>query len=225
MLVAFAACSEPEGAAQESAATEVDTGSFDQLFAAGFGETANAPMAAAGAEDPRAGIPYSSSSSRRGRVEAALADNLASNFSIRFAIADPARFVRSGKASEVYKRELEARGLPRDTVAGATALMFGVAWEITNGKKLSPDENAAILRQATTLLRGNPLERQGDKERQEAAELRLITAGLWLEEAYVRAPFPEQMRELSDAVHGDMKKISNTDLRSKVVTAEGFVDR
>ena len=154
-----------------------------------------------------------------------VADNLSQNFSLRFAMADPDAFVRSGKVREVYRRELAARDIPGDTVAGATAPMFGIAWELANVRSLSSSDNAAILRQATDALSGDPLEQQGDEARQAQADTALTIAGLWLEEARRRALFPDQMRELSDAVQRDMMKLSGTDMRSRNITSTGFVAR
>ncbi|GEM_PF-861367 len=232
-LVLIAGCSRSE---EEE---EVDISLVPTLFAEGFDKVAkpagpdNSEPAQTGtsqasttqpatAEDPRAGIPFERSSGLTGRVETAMAQGLGKDFSLRFALADPGDFVRSGKARAVWQRELAARNYPADNLAGPTALMFGVAWELANGRKLTQADNAAILRQVTAKLRGDPLERQNDEQRQIQADLRLITAGLWLEEAYVRATYPDQMRELSDAVHRDMQKMSSNDMRATTITPQGF---
>lgn len=230
-MVLIAGCSRSEDE------EEVDISVVPNLFAEGFdnaapraqadtqansGPPAQAAAAPATANDPRAGIPFARSGSLTGRVENAMAAGLAKDFTLRFALADPGDFIRSGKARAVWQRELAARNYSADNVAGPTALMFGVAWELANNRKLTPAEHAAILRQVTEKLRGDPLERQNDEQRQIQADLRLITAGLWLEEAYVRAPYPDQMRELSDAVHRDMQKMSTNDMRDTTITPQGF---
>lgn len=195
---------------------------FNGRPAAGDARPTERAAAAAEARDPRAGIPFDRSSSLTRQVEQAAARDLGQLFSLRFAIENPGDFITSGKARAVWERELARRGYSGDTLAGATALMFAVAWELANGRKLSSADNAAILRQVTTKLRGDPLERQSDEHRQIQADIRLTAAGLWLEEAYLRERYPDQMRELSDAVHRDMHKMTNNDLRTTTITAEGF---
>ncbi|MFV0625430.1 hypothetical protein ACBY01_15655 [Sphingomonas sp. ac-8] len=229
LLFATAGCSKLE---EEDTAAEVDPTIVSSLFAEGFEGGSPASEArseeraatAGDVQDLRAGIPFDRSRSLTGRVEQAAAKELDKLFSLRFALADPGDFVSSGKVRDVWERELAARGYSGDTLAGATALMFGVAWELANGRKLSAADHAAILRQVTSKLRGDPLERQGDEQRQIQADIRLITAGLWLEEAYLREPYPDQMRELSDAVQRDMQKMTKNDMRATRVTAEGFSD-
>jgi len=201
--------------------SELFQGAFNGAFAGTEPTQAQPPTAA----DPRAGVPFTRSRSVTRTVERGLADSLAANFTLRFAMHDPADFLRSGKAREVATRELKARGFPEDSVAGSTALLLAVAWEIANGGTLSGEENAAILRQTTTSFRGHPLEREADEQRQLQADPRLLTVGLWLEEAYLREPFPAQKQALSDAVQRDMQTISTNDMRRKRVTDEGFVDR
>lgn len=213
-------------------AAEIDPKIVSSLFAEGFdgGSTEDGVRWEKGADtavdphDPRAGIPFDRSRGVTRRIEQAAAKDLDKLFSLRFALADPGDFLTSGKVRAVWERELAARGYSGETLAGATALMFGVAWELANGRKLCAADNAAILRQVTAKLRGDPLERQNDEQRQIQADIRLISAGLWLEEAYLREPYPEQMRELSDAVHRDMQKMTKNDMRATTVTAEGFSD-
>ncbi|MGE4323168.1 MAG: hypothetical protein AB7E60_09090 [Sphingobium sp.] len=229
LLLAATGCSKFD---ERDNAAEADPAIVTGLFAEGFGggsaEGTVRPEERADAagddQDPRAGIPFERSRSLTGRVEQATARDIGKLLSLRFALADPADFLTSGKVRGVWERALSARGYSGDTLAGATALMFGVAWELANGRTLSAADNAAILRQVTTRLRGDPLERQNDEQRQIQADLRLITAGLWLEEAYLREPYPDQMRELSDAVHRDMRKMTNNDMRVTNVTAQGFSD-
>jgi len=228
-LLLTVGCSKADGSAE---AADVDVSVVSALFAEGFNGETSAGQSTSGAppgqevalQDSRAGIPFDRSRSLTGRVENAMATNLGKDFSLRFAIADPEEFVRSGKVRGVWERELAARGYPADTVAGATALMFGVAWELSNSRKLSVADNAAILRQVTATLRGHQLERENDEQRQIQADIRLTAAGLWLEEAYLREPYPEQMRELSDAVHRDMSTMTSNDMRATSVTSEGFSD-
>lgn len=154
-----------------------------------------------------------------------VANNLAENFSLRFVIADPASFVRSGETREIYQRALAARNYPGDTLAGATALMFSVAWELANQRKLSPAGHAAVLRDVAAKLQSDQLATKGDEERQAQSDIALIIAALWLEEARLRQQSPDQLRELSDAVNRDMKKMSGTDMRTHTVTAAGLVTR
>ncbi|MCW2389240.1 hypothetical protein M2333_002286 [Sphingobium sp. B11D3B] len=174
-------------------AAEIDSARVTRLFTEGFnsettGASATEQTSQHGSQiaDPRAGIPFDRSRTVTAKVEEAVSKNPGSLLSLRFALVAPGDFLRSGKARTVWARELAARSYPADTVAGATALMFGVAWELANARKLSAADNAAILRQVTTKLRGDPLERQNDERRQIQVDLRLITAGLWLEEAYLR---------------------------------------
>lgn len=221
----LAACSD-----HQTDETQADPADFARLFEEGFSTAMAGASGDQGEQTPsaanlRLGIPYESASRITRQVEAGLAANLAENFTLDFALADPRAYLTEGKARALYQSELRARGLPADSVAGATALLFGVAWEIANGRKLSAQENAAILRQINTRLRGDALERQGDAERQVQAEVRLLTAALWLEEAYLREPFPDQTRDLSDAVHRDFQTMSGNDLRAQRVTENGFEER
>lgn len=208
---------------------EAQAAAFADLFESGFAERdaeLSGSAADTGAEQLSSdGIPFTRSASRTRQAEATVADNLAENFSLRFAMADPAAFVRSGKVREVYRRDLAARNFPDDTVAGATALMFAVAWEQANRRKLSSGENAAILRQAREATRGSPLETQGDGQRQSEADIALTVSGIWLEEARLREGFPDQMQELSDAIRRDMMKLSGTDMRTREVESGGFAER
>lgn len=212
------------GWAAERAPAPFDT-RFQTGFEAAFAGTAPAANAANAPADPRAGIPFVRSRAVTRDVERGLAEHLGENFSLQFAIADPAEFLRSGKASELAARELKTRGLPEDSVAGATALLLAVAWELANGLTLSGQDHAAILKQTTAVLRGNALEREADAQRQTQADLRLLSAALWREEAYLREPFPAQMQALSDAVHRDILALSNNDMRALVVTEDGLVER
>lgn len=149
---------------------EIDPARVTGLFTEGFnsettGASATEQASQHGSQiaDPRAGIPFDRSRTVMAKVEEAVSKDPGSLLSLRFALADPGDFLRFGKARTVWARELAARNYPADTVAGATALMFGVAWELANARKLFAADNAEILRQVTTKLRGDPLERQNDE--------------------------------------------------------------
>lgn len=227
IILLTAGCAESEGKADEAHAAAF-AAQFENGFEGHGAETASEiPGGYIPPErfsDEPDGIPFNRSASRTRQAEATVADNLTENFSLRFIMADPAAFVRSGEVRGVYQRELTSRNLPGDTVAGASALMFAVAWELANGGKLSQSQNAAILRQANEATRDNPLARQGDDAQQLQADIGLTVAGLWLEEARLRARFPDQMQELSDAVRRDMMKLSGTDMRKREVGDEGLID-
>ncbi|MFL0587672.1 secretin and TonB N-terminal domain-containing protein [Sphingomonas olei] len=124
-----------------------------------------------------------------------------------------------------YRRELEARRLPENSVSGATALFLAIGWELANGQRLSPAQNAAIFRQTTSGLQSSPLLRQSHARRQQESEMRLIIAALWLEEARARTSSARLTKELSDAVWRDMKTITSNDMRAYDVTAKGFTER
>lgn len=211
---------------------EAKADAFAELFKSGFDEGDAEPSgtpAVTGtvpqlSDNQRDGIPFMRSVSVTRQAEATVADNLAQNFSFQFAMTDPAAFVRSGRVREVYQRDLAARNFPGDTVAGATALMFAVAWEQANRRELSPAQNAAILQQANEATRRNPLEKQGDREKQSQADIALTVSGLWLEEARLRERFPDQVQELSDAVRRDMMTLSGTDMRTRAVDKGGLVE-
>ena len=215
-LLLMAGCSDASSAGEAEQAAHA--ASFAAAFESGFDAGLDSGPDATG-------LPFERAPARTSEVEAMVADNLADNFSFRFAMAEPESFIRSGQVRDVYRRELAARNLPGDTLAGATALMFGVAWEVANGRRLSSSDNAAILRQAAAMLRADPLEQQGDDARQAQADTALTIAGLWLEEADLRRDLPDRARELSDAVNRDMARMSGTDMRSRAIAAEGFVAR
>jgi len=115
--------------------------------------------------------------------------------------------------------------LPENSVSGATALFLSVGWELANGRRLTPAQNAAIYRQANNGLKSSPLIRQSNAQRQQEAEMRLIVAGLWLEEARIRASSPKMNAEMADAVWKDMRAITRNDMRAYNVTVGGFTDR
>ncbi|RYD92533.1 MAG: hypothetical protein EOP61_25365 [Sphingomonadales bacterium] len=170
-------------------------------------------------------LPYSRSGRLTGEVEAAVAAKLPQIVSLRMQIKDPSYFVTGGESRTHYKRELDTRDFPRDSFAGATAVFLAVGWEQANGAKLSAAQNAAILRQTIEMMKSTPQAKQGDAQRQEQAEMRLLVTGIWAREAKLRADAPGQLRALSDSVWRDMKTITNNDMRSYVVTAQGFSER
>lgn len=224
----LACCS--NGSSSQDAEELTQNATFDELFELGFEEGKGEGSAAAAVDNhpARTGITSPArraierSSDRTREIEAMVAAGLTENLSARFLTPNPEEFVRSGGTREVYWRELGARNLPGDTVAGATALLYAVAWEISNGRRLSQSDHAAILAQANESLDGDISASAGTKELQERADTALTIAGLWLEEARVRASDPEQAREFSDAVRHDMLRMSGTDMRLRKVTAEGF---
>lgn len=137
----------------------------------------------------------------------------------------PRIFFRSGAAGDIADRKLEALGLPTDSLAGANVLLFGLAWELANRETLTIDGQKGLLAQVNGQLNDGPMKRKGDAERQEQAEIRLQTAALWLEEERLRRNDPERMRQLSDAVQRDMKRISGNDMRAHDLGENGLVER
>jgi hypothetical protein len=170
-------------------------------------------------------LSYDRSGDLSGLIEEGVARRLTQMVSIQFRMKDPSHFVKTAGTRAIYRRELERRGLPENSVSGATALFLAVGWEVANGRRLTPAQNAAILRQTGEGLIKTPLARQSDARRQQESEMRLIIAALWLEEARVRAASPEQTRALADAVWKDVKTITRNDMRAYVVTSRGFVER
>ncbi len=158
------------------------------------------------------------------QIEEGVASRLPQMVSLRFRMDDPSRFVKTAGTRAIYRRELQKRGFPENSLSGATALFLSVGWELSNGRRLSPAQNAAIFRQTSSGLQSSPLLRQSDARRQQEAEMRLIIAALWLEEARARGSSAPLTRELSDAVWRDMKKITRNDMRAYTVTGKGFTD-
>ncbi len=228
LAAVLAGCSKEAAAVDEATAAQ-----FTDLFGRGFTEEkagageAGAQAIAAGGDGVAgdAGIRFARVFRITRDVQDALSANVPQNFSLRFMIPDPARFIESGRARERWEDEMEARNFPDDSVAGGTALLFAVGWEIANGSKLTPGQNAAILRQMQAGLRGNPLENASDAEKQVQADLRLTVAGVWLAEADLRRESAVAMRELSESVQQDLLRQSNNNMREKTVTSAGFVDR
>lgn len=190
-------------------------------FAQGFGDAADPAKASGGAVvsatayDPDPGI--------RRETGRNMADNLRRNFSTDFVNPDPEEYLRSGAAADIADRQLEMRGLPLNDLIGATGLMFGVSWELANGKTLTPAQWRALQVQIREKIDVSKLGDEAALQRE--AEVRLLFAALWLEEARLRHGSPERKAELSDAVWRDMKRISTTDMREQIVTEAGFVER
>jgi len=170
-------------------------------------------------------LAYVRSGDLSSQIEQAVAGRLPQLVSLRFRMDDPSRFVRTAGTRAIYRRELQSRGLPENSVSGATALFLSVGWELANGRRLTPAQNAAIYRQANNGLKSSPLIRQSNAQRQQEAEMRLIVAGLWLEEARIRASSPKMNAEMADAVWKDMRAITRNDMRAYNVTVAGFTDR
>lgn len=196
------------------------------LFAEGFDEAAatHAPetMTVAPAADL---LSYRFDPAIRRQIARGMAGHRNRNFSLRHAIPDPDRFLQSGDAATVADRALEALGLPAHNVEGATVLLFGLAWELANAQSLTPDDQRALLAQTHILFADHTLHRKGDADRQRDAEIRLMTAGVWLEEARLRRGDDAAMRTLSDAVQRDMLRQSGNDMRAHRIGAQGFIGR
>ncbi|MFC4254962.1 hypothetical protein GRI97_05965 [Altererythrobacter xixiisoli] len=159
------------------------------------------------------------------QIEEALAPRLAEMVSLPFTMEDPSALVRSAGTRSIYRQELARRGFSEHSVDGATALFLAVGWELANGARLTPEQNAAIYRHVNRTLPSTPLARQSDVRRQQEAEMRLIVSALWLQEASARSRSPAAMREMSDAVWDDVRLITGNDMRDFVVTADGFSRR
>jgi hypothetical protein len=207
----LAGCSGENGADKPDAES---ARAFDSLFSAAFEE-------AEGGDDAR--LAYEADPGIRRASERQMASNL-SHFSLSFVMPDAAEFLRSGAAGSVADRKLAELGLPSDSLAGATVLMFGLAWELANQKQLTPDDQRALLKQVHTQLQNGPLRDLGDSARQREADARLLTVGVWLQEARLRQGSPEQMQALSDAVQKDMIRWGGNDMRAQRISADGFKD-
>lgn len=168
-------------------------------------------------------LAYDWDETRAEQIEARLADAVNGILTIPARQSTPQAFLRNGRARVLVERELKARRLPRHSLAGSTALLYGVAWEIANQDTLEPWQHTALLNQAATEMRST-YRTAGDRRRQMESELRIGLAALWLEEARSRREDPAQMTALSDAVHIYMLT-QGGDLRKHIVTEEGFADR
>ncbi|MFC4256905.1 hypothetical protein GRI97_14725 [Altererythrobacter xixiisoli] len=217
---------------EEPPLDDATTAEFTDLFGRGFseekagsGEAGAQAIAGGGTLGSDDGIPFKREFRITRDVQDALSANVGQNFSLRFMIPDPARFIEGGYARSSWEEEMEKRNFPPDTVAGGTTLLFAVGWELANGRKLTAGQNAAILRQMQAKLRGDPLANASEAERQVQTDLRLTVAGVWLEEARLREGSAVATRELSESVHQDLVRLSNNNMRDKIVTSAGFVDR
>lgn len=166
---------------------------------------------------------YDWDEARAEQTERGLGDVLGQLTTVPFQLSNPQMFLTTGRARAVIDRELKARNLPKHSLAGASALLFGAAWELANQKTLEPWQNTALLNQSAAMLRSS-YRGAGDRRRQMEADARLNLAALWLEEARIRQGDPAAMSALSEAVHRDMVATGN-DLRGQIVTEDGFADR
>lgn len=209
LLLTLMGCSK---GSEDELLNTVERAEVAPMFAQGF-EDASRVEPSRTAYDPDPGI--------RRRMSDQFARNLRRNFSLEFAMPDPEQFIRSGAASEVADRKLEALGLPINDLASASVLMFGLAWELANGEKLTPAHQQALVRQVAKQLS----DRDSGPDLQREADARLILAALWLEESRLRRGSPDQTRELSDAVQRDMKRMSGNDMRAHDIKDGGFAER
>lgn len=157
-----------------------------------------------------------------GQIEEAVAQRLSEMVSVRFQMEDPSYLVKTAGTRAIYRQELAKRGLPEDSLSGATALFLAVGWELANGRTLSDAQTAAIYRQTASGLRQSPLARKSSPELQQESEIRLIITALWLEEARVRSSSSRSKQDLADAVRNDLKAITRNDMRAYKVTDNGF---
>jgi len=214
VLLVIPACSQSE---DDTGPPETETAAETRrLFAQGFSEAREQPVQSAAPATS-----FQPDMAVRSKVAGGIADNLRRNFSLDFVIPDAEKFIRSGAASDIADRKLEALGLPLNDLASASVLMFGLAWEIANSEALTPVDQKALMRQVGEQLTA-PRE---DEALQREADTRLMTAALWLEEARLRRGSPQRMLELSDAVQRDMMRLSGNDMRAHDIQKEGFVER
>ncbi|WP_164516081.1 hypothetical protein [Sphingomonas sp. 2R-10] len=203
----------------------VDRNAVAPLFSAGFDDAAVSAPATKAAESAGGVLSYRFDPAIRRQIARGLADHRNRNFSLRHAIPDPDGFLRSGDAATIADRALESLGLPLHSVDGATVLLFGLAWELANARPLTPDDQRALLAQIGERFADHALHREDDADRQREAEMRLMTAGMWLEEARLRHGDAAALRELSDAVQRDMLRQSGNDMRAHRIGAQGFTER
>lgn len=168
-------------------------------------------------------LAYDWDEGRAEQIEARLGAAAGEVIALPLLLPNPQSFIRNGQARTVVKRALETRGLPEHSVAGSTALLFGVGWEIANQAALEPWQYTALLTQSAAMMRSS-YRTAGDRRRQMEADLRYGLAALWLEEARIRRDDPVEMAALSEAVHRYMLT-QGSDLRGQVVTEDGFADR
>lgn len=204
------------GCSREPADDSIDANRIQArtLFAAGFTEADDMP-----------GARYARDPAIRQEISEQLASILPHVFSQDFMIDNPEEFLRSGAAGELVDGKLKALGLPPDSIASASILFFGTAWELANLQPITGDRQTGLLHETRKQLDPNKFAAQGAPGKQREAEMRLQIAALWLAEARLRQGSAEQMRELSDAVQQDMKRLSGNDMRLLDLSETGFVDR
>jgi len=175
-------------------------------------------------EEPAA-LSFTRSGDLSRQIEEGVAQRLPEMVTVQFQMKDPSSLVRTAGTRAIYRQELKKRGLPENSLSGATALFLAVGWELANGRSLSEEQTAAIFRQTAGGLRRSPLARKSGPELQQESEIRLIITALWLEEARVRLLSSRSTQDLADAVRNDLKAITRNDMRAYEVTANGFTGR
>ncbi|MBL0952941.1 MAG: hypothetical protein IBJ08_20335 [Pseudomonas sp.] len=175
-------------------------------------------------EEPAA-LSFTRSGDLSRQIEEGVAQRLSEMVSVQFQMKDPSSLVRTAGTRAIYRQELKKRGLPENSLSGATALFLAVGWELANGRPLSEAQTAAIFRQTAGGLQRSPLARKSGPELQQESEIRLIITALWLEEARVRSSTSRSTQDLADAVRSDLKAITRNDMRAYEVTENGFTGR
>ena len=104
------------------------------------------------------------------QIEEGVASRLPQMVSLRFRMDDPSRFVKRAGTRAIYRRELQKRGFPENSLSGATALFLSVGWELSNGRRLSPAQNAAIFHNLGFAFRLSFLNKCDEAERMIVAE-------------------------------------------------------
>lgn len=175
-------------------------------------------------EEPAA-LSFTRSGDLSRQIEEGVAQRLPEMVSVQFQMKDPSSLVRTAGTRVIYRQELKKRGLPENSLSGATALFLAVGWELANGRPLSEAQTAAIFRQTAGGLQRSPLARKSGPELQQESEIRLIITALWLEEARVRSSSSRSTQDLADAVRSDLEAITHNDMRAYEVTENGFTGR
>lgn len=175
-------------------------------------------------EEPAA-LSFTRSGDLSRQIEEGVAQRLPEMVTVQFQMKDPSSLVRTAGTRAIYRQELKKRGLPENSLSGATALFLAVGWELANGRPLSEAQTAAIFRQTAGGLQRSPLARKSGPELQQESEIRLIITALWLEEARVRSSTSRSTQDLADAVRNDLEAITRNDMRAYEVTENGFTGR
>lgn len=176
-------------------------------------------------QEGAAALSFTRSDELSREIEEGVAQRLSEMVSVQFQMEAPSSLVRTAGTRAIYRQELKKRGLPEDSLSGATALFLAVGWELANGRSLSEEQTAAIFRQTAGGLQWSPLARKSGPELQQESEIRLIITALWLEEARVRSLSSRSTQDLADAVRSDLKAITRNDMRAYKVTENGFTGR